>query len=77
MYDQNFCGGGGGWRGGSSEGCFKWGGGGGSLRDLSRNISKQGVGKAKVVRRGGGSFEGVATPASPQKILIIHYGCLF
>ena len=25
MYDQNFYGGrGGGWRGGSSEGCFKW-----------------------------------------------------
>ena len=36
----------GGWRGGSSEGCFKWGGGV-SLRDLSRNISKQGVGKGK------------------------------
>ena len=28
---------GGGWRGGSSEGCLKWGGGG-SLRDLSKNI---------------------------------------
>ena len=34
--------------GGSSERCLKWGGGGGgSLRDLSRNISKQGVGKGK------------------------------
>ena len=34
---------------GSSEGCLKWGGGGGggSLRDLSKNISKQGVGKGK------------------------------
>ena len=29
--------------GGSSEGCLKWGHGG-SLRDLSKNISKQGVG---------------------------------
>ena len=34
--------------GGSSEGCLKWGGGGGgSLRDLSKNILKQGVGKGK------------------------------
>ena len=34
--------------GGSSERCSKWGsGGGGSLRDLSRNILKQGVGKGK------------------------------
>ena len=34
--------------GGSSEGCLKWGGGQwGSLRDLSENISKQGVGKCK------------------------------
>ena len=57
-------------RGGSSEGCLKWGGGG-SLRDLSKNILKQGWVKAKVVRRGGGGFEGVTTPA-PQKILIIH-----
>ena len=39
---------GGGWGGGSSEGCLKWGGGGGgSLRDLSKNILKQGVGKGK------------------------------
>ena len=37
--------------GGSSERCLKWGGGG-SLRDLSKNILKQGVGK--VVRRGRG-----------------------
>ena len=30
--------------GGSSERCLKWGsGGGGSLKDLSKNISKQGV----------------------------------
>ena len=34
--------------GGSSEGCLKWGGGGrGSLRDLSKNVLKQGVGKGK------------------------------
>ena len=34
--------------GGSSEGCLKWGGGGGgSLSDLSKNILKQGVGKGK------------------------------
>ena len=35
--------------GGSSEGCLKWGGVGwwGSLRDLSKNILKQGVGKSK------------------------------
>ena len=39
---------GGGWGGVSSEGCLKWGGGGGSLRDLSKNISKQGVGKGKT-----------------------------
>ena len=30
----------------SSERCLKWGGGG-SLRDLSKNILKQGVGKGK------------------------------
>ena len=34
--------------GGSSERCLKWGGGGGgSLRDLSKNILKQGLGKGK------------------------------
>ena len=39
---------GGGWGGGSSERCLKWGGGGGgSLKDLSKNILKQGVGKGK------------------------------
>ena len=32
--------------GGSSERWLKWGGGG-SLRDLSKNILKQGVGKGK------------------------------
>ena len=35
-------------RGSSSERYLKWGGGGwGSLRDLSKNILKQGVGKGK------------------------------
>ena len=35
-------------KGGSNEGCLKWGGEGwGSLRDLSKNILKQGVGKGK------------------------------
>ena len=39
---------GGGWGGGNSEGCLKWdGGGGGPLRDLSKNILKQGMGKGK------------------------------
>ena len=39
---------GGGWGGGNREGCLKWGGaGGGSLRDLSKNILKQGMGKGK------------------------------
>ena len=33
----------------SSEGCLKWGWWGvGSLRDLSKNILKQGVGKGKT-----------------------------
>ena len=32
--------------GGSCERCLKWGGGG-SLRDFYKNISKQGVGKGK------------------------------
>ena len=51
-------------RGSSSERCLKWGGeGGGSLRDLSKNILKQGVGKGK---KGGGGFEGVTTPVPPE-----------
>ena len=44
---------------------------GGSLRDLSMNIIKQGVGKGKSYSWGGGGFEGVTTPA-PQKSLIAH-----
>ena len=51
--------------GGISERCLKWGGGG-SLRDLSKNIFKQEWVKAKVVRRGEGGFEDVITPA-PRK----------
>ena len=50
--------------GGISKRCLKWGGGG-SLRDLSKNILKQEWVKAKVVRREGG-FEGVTTPAPPE-----------
>ena len=38
---------GGGWGVGSSERCLKWSGGVGSLKDLSKNILKQGVGKGK------------------------------
>ena len=58
---------------GSSGRCLKWGGGG-SLRDLSKNILKQGVGKGKSCSwGGGGGGEGVTTPA-PRKILIIHQG---
>ena len=49
---------------------MKWGGGGwGSLRDLSKNILKQGVGKSKVVHRG---VLKVSPPLPPRKILIIH-----
>ena len=41
MYDQNVYGGrGGGWGGGSSERCLKWGGGG--HRGSFQNILKQG-----------------------------------
>ena len=46
----------------SSERCLKWGGGG-SLKDLFKNILKQGVGKGKSCSQWGGSFEGVTTPA--------------
>ena len=58
----------GGWGGGSSERCLKWGGGGvgESSRDLSKNILKQGVGKSCSYR--GGGFEGVTTPA-PHPVL--------
>ena len=55
---------------GSSERCLKWGGEG-HQRNLSKNILKQGVVKAKVVRGGGRGFKGVTTPTHP-KILIVH-----
>ena len=51
-----------------------WWGVGRSLRDLSKNILKQGVGKGKSCSQGGGGFEGVTTPAPPGNILIIHKG---
>ena len=47
----------------------------GSLRDLSRNIPKQGMGKSKISSKLRG-FQCVTMPP-PHKILIIHYGCLF
>ena len=53
--------------GGSSERCLKWGGGGWrSLRDRSKNILKQGVGKGKRCSQGVGGFEDVTTPAPPE-----------
>ena len=62
---------GGEWGGGSSEGCLKWDGGGwGSSRDLSKNISKQRVGKGKSCLWRVGGFKGVTSPAPPPpKIL--------
>ena len=51
--------------GGSSEGCLKWGGGGGeSLRDLSKNVLNRGWVKAKVVRKGEGLLN-VSPPLPP------------
>ena len=41
------------------------------MRDRSKTSQNRGWVKAKVVRRGGGGFEGVTTPA-PRKIIIIH-----
>ena len=83
MYDQNFYGGGGGarggrWEGGSSERCLKWGGGGEPLRDLSKNILKQGWAKAKVVRRGEAVLKMLPSlPPPPPKILIVHKGSIW
>ena len=39
-----------------------WWGWRGSLRDLSKNLFKTGVGKGKSCFVGGGGFEGVITP---------------
>ena len=68
-----FMGGGGGvvdGEGGSSEGCLKWGGGrGGSLRDISKNILKQGVGEGKSCSQGEGVFKvSPPLPPSPRKV---------
>ena len=57
--------------GGSSERCLKWGGGG-SLRDLSKNILKQGVGKGQKLLVGGRGFEAVTTPAPPENFNHTH-----
>ena len=55
----------------SSERCLKWGGGG-SLRDFSKNILKQGVGKGKSCSWGEEVLK-VSPPLSPpRKILVIH-----
>ena len=63
----------GGWGGGGSERCLKWGGGsGGSLRDLSKNILKQRVGKGKSCSQGGGGLKVSPPCPPPRKILIIH-----
>ena len=43
----------------------------GSLRDLSKNILKQGWVKAKVDLRGEGLLK-VSSPLPPRKLLIIH-----
>ena len=67
-YDQNFYQG---WAGvmdgerGSSEKCLKWGSRG-LLRDLSKHILKQGVGKSKSCSLGGEGSEGVTTPVPPE-----------
>ena len=55
---------GGGCGGGSSKRCLKWGGGG-LLRNLSKNILKQVAGKAKVVCRGEGVLK--VSPPLPRE----------
>ena len=51
----------------SSERCLKWGGGGwGSLRDLSKNILKQEVGKGKSCSLGEGVLK-ASPPLPPRK----------
>ena len=59
-----FRGGKGWWMGGSSEGCLKWGGGGGWV--INKNILKQGMGKSKSFVRRGRAFDGVTTPPPPE-----------
>ena len=71
VYDQNFyLGGGGGIEvvdgvGANSERCLKWGVGG-SLKNLSKNNLKEGVGKGRNYIRGEWDLEGVTTPAPHQ-----------
>ena len=50
---------------GSSERYLKWGGGG-SLKDLSKNILKEEVSKVKVVHRGEGVLK-VSPPLLPPE----------
>ena len=59
---------GGGWRGGSSERCLRWGGGEWGIikGSFQKHLKNTGWVKAKVVRRGVGGFEGVTTPAAPE-----------
>ena len=55
----------------SSERCLKWGGGG-SLRDLLKNILNQGVDKRESCLYGEGVTK-VSPPLSPpRKMLTIH-----
>ena len=51
--------------GSSSERCLKWGGGG-TLRDLSRNVLKQGMGKCKSCSQGEGVSK-VSPPLPPPR----------
>ena len=43
----------------------------GSLRDLSKNVLKQGVGKGESCSQGEGVSK-VSAPLPPRKILILH-----
>ena len=45
--------------------------GGEPLRDLSKNILKQGVGKGKICSKGGWGFQGVTT-LSPENFTHTH-----
>ena len=73
MYDQNFYGGEGvvDGEGVAVKGVAVKDGSWGSLRDLSKNILKQWVGKGKSCSWGEGVLK-VSPPLPPRKILIIH-----
>ena len=51
----------------------------GSLRDLSKNILKQGVGKGKSCSKEGGGFKGVTTQENfnhtPSRLQILKRNC--